>query len=225
MASGADIHAINALRRQLSALKGGKLARMCEAPVATMAISDVYDDDIAIIGSGPTIANRPDDRAAVIAPMQLFVREFARAFGVERVHEEPLRGSIEETGNAITRAWLHPLGPHVGWGEPTVEIPTEHGEGGRAQQLALVLARTFAGSTIDAFVIGSDGIDGPAPRGRPAPAGAFVDGDTWKRMILAGIDYADALARCDAGPALDAAGALIVTGPTGINHGDIMLVG
>ena len=56
MASGAEIHAINRLRGELSAIKGGKLARMCEAPIATLAISDVYDDELAVIGSGPTIA-------------------------------------------------------------------------------------------------------------------------------------------------------------------------
>jgi hydroxypyruvate reductase len=78
---------------------------------------------------------------------------------------------------------------------------------------------------VNAFVIGSDGIDGPAPHGRPAPAGAFIGEGTWQQIVDAGIDPDAALARCDAGPALDAAGALVVTGPTGINHGDIMLVG
>ena len=68
-------------------------------------------------------------------------------------------------------------------------LPADHGEGGRAQQLALVLARELrrhvAGS---AFVVGSDGIDGPAPRDRPAPAGAFVEHATWDAIAAAGID-------------------------------------
>ena len=241
MASGADIHAINALRRQLSALKGGKLARLSEAPVATMAISDVYDDDLTVIGSGPTIANRPGDRAAVIAPMKLFAQEFARAYNVDDVVAQPLRGSIENAADEIAHAWKRPPGPHALWGEPTVEIPEQHGEGGRAQQLALRLARMFRepaaadvrelvrtfgdAALVNCFVIGSDGIDGPAPQGRPTPAGAFVGGDTWDTIAAAGIDPGDALRRCDAGPALDAVNALVVTGPTGINHGDIMLVG
>jgi len=227
MASGADIHAINRLRRELSAIKGGKLARLSEAPVATMAISDVYDDDLAVIGSGPTIANRADDRAAVIAPMSLFVRTFASALGVTDVIEEPLRGSVADAVTHLMAAWN--LDEHAGllsWGEPTVALPAPHGEGGRAQQLALALARELRGIwPVDAFVIGSDGMDGPAPQGRPTPAGAFVGNDTWDTIASAGIDPADALARCDAGPALDAVNALVVTGPTGINHGDIMLVG
>jgi hydroxypyruvate reductase len=117
-------------------------------------------------------------------------------------------------------------GPRIAWGEPTIALPADRGEGGRAQQLALVLAGELRGDwPVSAFIAGSDGIDGPAPAHRPAPAGAFVDETTWDRIAEAGIDPEHALARCDAGPALDAIGALVVTGPTGINHGDVMLLG
>jgi glycerate 2-kinase len=44
------------------------------------------------------------------------------------------------------------------------------------------------------------------------------------RSAAAGIDPLDALARADAGTALAAAGALFVTGPTGINAGDVMVI-
>jgi glycerate-2-kinase len=45
-----------------------------------------------------------------------------------------------------------------------------------------------------------------------------------RRSAAAGIDPLDALARADAGTALAAAGALFVTGPTGINAGDVMVI-
>ncbi len=56
LASGADIAAMNAVRKHLSAIKGGRLA-LAAAParVLTLAISDVPGDDPATIGSGPTV--------------------------------------------------------------------------------------------------------------------------------------------------------------------------
>jgi len=56
--SGASIGEINAVRKHLSAIKGGRLARRVrKAPLATIAISDVPGDDPAVIGSGPTVAD------------------------------------------------------------------------------------------------------------------------------------------------------------------------
>jgi glycerate-2-kinase len=109
----------------------------------------------------------------------------------------------------------------VAWGEPTITVPEDHGEGGRAQQLALVLAKHLGGIERSALAIGSDGSDGPPPRDRPTPAGAFVDGATWDRIVGAEA----ALARCDAGSVLASIGALVITGSTGINHADVVIVG
>lgn len=55
--SGADIDTINAIRRELSIIKGGGLAHAArEAAVTTLAISDVVSEDPSVIGSGPTVA-------------------------------------------------------------------------------------------------------------------------------------------------------------------------
>ena len=53
--AGADIHALNTVRKHLSAIKGGQLAAAAVAPTLAFAISDVVDDDLSIIGSGPTV--------------------------------------------------------------------------------------------------------------------------------------------------------------------------
>lgn len=54
--SGATISEINCVRKHLSAIKGGRLARACwPAKVHTFAISDVPGDDPAVIASGPTV--------------------------------------------------------------------------------------------------------------------------------------------------------------------------
>jgi glycerate 2-kinase len=56
LASGANITEMNAVRKHLSAIKGGRLAAAAApAHVVTLAISDVPGDDPAVIGSGPTV--------------------------------------------------------------------------------------------------------------------------------------------------------------------------
>lgn len=97
------------------------------------------------------------------------------------------------------------------------------GQGGRNQELALRLAllaedRPLPGDWAFAAV-GSDGRDGPGEA-----AGALVGPDTPKRIRRAGIDPADAAARHDATRALAAAGALVVTGPTGTNVADLAVL-
>jgi glycerate 2-kinase len=59
--SGAHIGEINCVRKHLSRIKGGRLARLAQpARLVTLAISDVPGDDPAVIGSGPTV---PDPTA------------------------------------------------------------------------------------------------------------------------------------------------------------------
>jgi glycerate 2-kinase len=54
--SGATISEINAVRKHLSAIKGGRLAAAAApARIVTLAISDVPGDDPAVIASGPTV--------------------------------------------------------------------------------------------------------------------------------------------------------------------------
>lgn len=269
MAGGAPIHELNAVRGALSELKAGQLAAGCAARILTLVTSDVVGDDLAVIGSGPTIGPwlaqpgapvdvgalaeqrrctaieildrhaiavppvlaRPiasrfvtrDDRAVLIAGLAAFAEATRDALATRGIParwlEEPLAGDVAQVA---ARLAAEPA-PFVAHGEPTLIVPADHGEGGRAQQLALMLARAFRGTTRAALVAGSDGIDGPRPRVRPAPAGAFVDGDTWEAIRAAGIDPDAALARCDAGTALDAAGALFVPGPTGVNHADVVI--
>jgi glycerate 2-kinase len=56
LASGLDIRMMNAIRRRLSAIKGGKLAAAAApARVVTLAISDIPGDDPGAIASGPTV--------------------------------------------------------------------------------------------------------------------------------------------------------------------------
>ena len=54
--AGATIHELNAVRKHLSRLKGGGLARAAApARVVTLVLSDVVGDDLSTIASGPTV--------------------------------------------------------------------------------------------------------------------------------------------------------------------------
>mgnify|MGYP001764903470 CR=1 FL=1 len=53
LASGASIAALNCVRKHLSQTLGGHLAAQCRAPVTALLLSDVVDDDPAVIASGP----------------------------------------------------------------------------------------------------------------------------------------------------------------------------
>ncbi len=53
--AGATIHDINTVRKHLSAVKGGQLTQTTSAKILTVVLSDVLGDDVATIGSGPTV--------------------------------------------------------------------------------------------------------------------------------------------------------------------------
>jgi glycerate 2-kinase len=210
MNAGATIYELNALRTQLSNVKGGKLIANVRARVTTLVASDVFGDALEVVGSGPTIVHGSD--AHLVIGMRAFAEAMRDALGLPLV-ELPYTGQVDDVA-----ASLH--GACIAWGEPVLSIPGDHGEGGRAQQLALELAKR----RVSALVLGTDGIDGPPPAHRPAPAGAIVDATTWERIRAAGIDPERALTHRDAGTALAAVGALIITGPTGVNHADICVL-
>jgi hydroxypyruvate reductase len=72
--SGANIGEINTVRKHLSHIKGGRLARAAyPARVVTLAISDVPGDDPAVIGSGPTVPDPSTlaDARAIVARLRL----------------------------------------------------------------------------------------------------------------------------------------------------------
>jgi glycerate 2-kinase len=75
MAGGATINELNCVRKHLSAIKGGRLARAAgDARVATLIISDVIDDPLDVIASGPTVA----DRSTVVDALRILERVAGR---------------------------------------------------------------------------------------------------------------------------------------------------
>ncbi|MCF7645502.1 DUF4147 domain-containing protein [Bacillus subtilis] len=59
LASGAPISVMNAIRKHVSTIKGGRLAALAgPARMVSLIVSDIPGDDPALIASGPTIADR-----------------------------------------------------------------------------------------------------------------------------------------------------------------------
>lgn len=95
LASGADIGAMNTIRRHLSAFSGGRLAVAAHpARVVTLAISDVPGDDPATIASGPTVPDPTTfaDARALVAHHRLALPDAVTAHLARAAAETPKPG-------------------------------------------------------------------------------------------------------------------------------------
>lgn len=270
--SGAPIAEVNAVRRHLSRVAGGGLARAAApARVVTLAVSDVVGGPVEAIGSGPTAADpstftealevvrrwevavppavlghlqagamgerpetaAPGDPALARASLHLVssvqdalegaARQAERLGYAARVVSAEVQGEAREVAAWIAEVVRAERGGGrralLFGGETTVTVRGE-GVGGRSQELALALGVALGG--VDGFAAlaaATDGTDGATPA-----AGGFADGGSVERARRAGRGAEDALRRNDAHPFLRASGDLLVTGPTGTNVNDLVVV-
>ena len=139
-----------------------------------------------------------------------------------------LEGEAREVGKMLASlareevSFGRPIGPPaliLAAGETTVTVQGA-GKGGRNQEVALSAARGIEGlPRVVIASLGTDGRDGPTDA-----AGGMVDGGTVGRMRERGVDPEEHLRRNDSYTALEKAGDLIFTGPTGTNVADLCLV-
>ena len=100
--SGAPIGEINTVRKHLSRIKGGRLARAGQrAEIVTLAISDVPHDDPSAIASGPTVPDPTTlaDARAIVAKYGLKVDD-----AIRRALEDPANESCKQGDEAFARA-------------------------------------------------------------------------------------------------------------------------
>jgi len=234
--NGASIHEINAARKAMSAIKGGKLAAAAmPARVLTLAISDVPGDDPATIASGPTVP-APDEPAfahcetRVIATAEDALRAAARAAMKQGVMPIILGDRIEGEAREVAKAFAGmalssqsaslPLRPPcviLSGGETTVTVKGG-GRGGRNAEFLLALAVALRGAPgIHAIACDTDGIDGSEDN-----AGALLGPET---LLRAGeMDARARLMDNDAYAFFAALGDLVVTGPTRTNVNDFRAI-
>ena len=276
---GAKIQEINAIRKHLSRVKGGRLAQLASpATIVSLILSDVVGDHIESIASGPTAPDgttfsdcwRIIERYGLIGQIPTTVRDFLKQGVQGKIAETPKPGDrlFEKVQNVIVgnnRTALlaaehqaEALGYHtlilssfiegeareaalfhsaiakeiistdnpvsrpacvISGGETTVTIRSD-GRGGRNQEFALAAAIEIDGTEGVAILSGgTDGTDGPTDA-----AGGIVDGTTIKRAKNRGLEANYYLNRNDSYRFLQAAGDLLVTGPTFTNVMDLRLV-
>jgi hydroxypyruvate reductase len=176
---GADITALNTIRKHLSAVKGGRLAAAASGPTICFAISDVVGDDLSVIGSGPTVVDPSTyrdawsyvERFGVENQLTAAAREYLRA-GVE--------GKIEETPSP---------------GDPRLERSVTRVIGGRfnamtgAADSARILGYDVI--TIDGPVVGDARTMGPTvlnmaravAEGKSRPLAVIASGETTVKVV------------------------------------------
>jgi hydroxypyruvate reductase len=120
LATGAEIHEINCIRKHISAIKGGRLAQMVyPATLLTLIISDVIGDDLSTIASGPTAPDETTfedalnilDRYNLMEKIPVSVRQHIISGSN---HEQPETASKDEpcftkTTNCIIASNSHAL--------------------------------------------------------------------------------------------------------------------
>ena len=249
LSSGKDIHAMNAWRKRFSKIKGGGLLQHVKHLRCTqLIISDVQDNDPAIIGSGLLVQSKAkmhdsDDwlQSQLLDDMQCSeiykpvdthiigtngiairaVVDEAGYHGLDHyLHEEFIRGDAIEQGRLIGEYLRSaPAGVHVWGGETTVKLPENPGMGGRSQSMALSLATAIEGvNDLSVLAAGTDGIDGNTPC-----AGAIVMGDSTRRAMQMGFDVEQELSKANAGVVLMATDELLKTGPSNTNVMDVVI--
>jgi hydroxypyruvate reductase len=253
LASGLSIGEMNAIRKRLSRIKGGKLIPyLRERPCLQLMISDVPGDEPGVIGSGPLI---PESGAVDISNP---VPDWLETLLEHSQATKPGKGENIEShiiaSNELAREAVMSVAKEL-------DIAT-HDHSGHFQGDAESLAAQFCEEMIN----GPDGLyiwggessvvlpDHPGTGGRnqhlalaaarylsghenilllsagtdgsdgpTEESGALVDGGTAQRGEWEEMELMDSLQRADSGLFLEATGDLISTGPTGTNVMDLVI--
>jgi glycerate 2-kinase len=247
--SGADILKINTVRKHLSQVKGGGLAKLAyPAKLVSLIFSDVPGDDISFIASGPTVKDKTTKKEAQkildkynISPLKLYETPKESKYfknvsnilllsgktalkGMQKechklkipcsVYSYALKGEARIVGRKILQR-VKGSGALIATGETTVKVEGS-GKGGRNQELVLG-ALPYLEKTV--FIsIASDGLD------NTEAAGAIGDDNSLKEAQEKGLAWSEYMRDNDAFSFFKELDDLIMTGPTGSNVADLIVI-
>jgi hydroxypyruvate reductase len=172
---GATIHEINAVRKHLSQIKGGRLARLA-APsrLVSLILSDVIGDDVSSIASGPTAPDETTfaDGVRILDKYDL-KRQIPRA--ALRVLQRGARGEIEETpkpDDPLFRRTTRPQNVIIGSNILAVEAAKRKAEASGYR--CLILSSLVEGETKDVAHVHAAVAKEICRSGNPIPKPACV---------------------------------------------------
>jgi glycerate-2-kinase len=218
IASGLPIADINAARKKMSAIKGGRLAERVRGLHVTLVYSDVSSGDLASVASGPSISR---GSIAILIADNDTLTSTAASIVAERNHRPvrwpvQLEMDVDAAARDLARraAALDANEVLVAGGEPTVVVRGA-GHGGRCSELAVRFALATNEQHLSVLFAGSDGVDGSS-----GTAGFRFD-------LPATLDRTQAqagLAASDSARIASQIGRPIIIPPTGNNLRDLYLV-
>lgn len=199
-AKGADIYELNAMRKRISQVKGGKFADLISpAQIVSLIFSDVLGNDISVIASGPTVLQSEPHPFApplgggvgeglvrnilLVSNHDALIAMKARAeeLGFDTTIEtEKFSGNASEMGKELALREPKPKTCILFGGETTVRIPQNHGIGGRNQEMALS-ALLYMKTDSVLVCAASDGYD------NTDHAGAIIDQELLQKTKNLGI--------------------------------------
>jgi len=262
--TGGTISEMNTIRKHLSMMKGGGLAKIAyPATVVGLIFSDVPGDDFKNVASGATYK----DDTTVAEVEKIITANNLGKFDLietpkedkyfEKVHNfvlvsnktavEAMAKTSEELGfkvNIVSTELYDEVDkalekiftdvPDVGIlqgrsptsgtsilaaGEPSVTVPKNAGKGGRNLHMGLEAIKMNLITDDSVFIsFGSDGMD------NSDAAGAIVDKETIEKAMKLGLDVNDYATRFDSYNFFEKTGDIIMTGPTGANVSDLMIL-
>jgi len=251
--SGKTISEINTVRKHISEMKGGGLAKIAfPATVIGLVFSDVPGDKFQDVASGPTYKD-----ITTVSDAQKIITE--NNLGEFNLIETPKEDKIFEkvhnfvlVSNKIAVDAMDKKAKELGFetkiistdlydevdeslrklieqakdnlvilaaGEPKLVVTKKGGTGGRSLYMSMkaVFDKKVPENSV-LIPLASDGMD------NSDAAGAIIDKITVEKIEKSELDLADYLDRFDAYPVFQKSGDIIMTGPTGANVSDLMIL-
>ena len=244
---------MNMVRKHLSTLKGGGLAKLAyPATVIGLIFSDIKGDRYGDVASGPTYKDdsTKEDALAIINKFNLGsfdlietpkenkyfekVKNFVLVSNKTAVEAMDKKGKelglktnivgtelYDEMGEVLQEIFDKKSADTLvlAAGEPKLVVTKKGGSGGRSLYMGLLAIKMGMIDEDSVLMpLASDGMD------NSDAAGAVVDKNTIENIKKLGIDVNDSLERFDAYPVFQKSGDMIMTGPTGANVSDLMIL-
>lgn len=229
-AKGADIYELNAARKEMSQVKGGKFAELCQpAHMVSLIFSDVPGNDPGVIASGPTILPSPASRRGAGGEVRNILicsntdaleamEEKAAELGyAATIETDRLTGNAAETGKELAEREVKPKSCILFGGETTVIISQDHGTGGRNQELALSALLNIKENSL-VLSAASDGWD------NTDHAGALSDKELLEKSKQLGLNAEEFLKKSDSYNFFVQASGAISTGKLESNVSDLVIL-